>query len=66
MAAIVQWLERLIVVQDVVGSNPTSRPIYFLSRIFSAHSFFPQNNFAILTIGLITVSALEFDLPSIN
>ena len=27
MAAIVQWLERLIVVQDVVGSNPTSRPI---------------------------------------
>ena len=30
MAAIVQWLERLIVVQDVVGSNPTSRPIPFL------------------------------------
>ncbi len=30
MAAIVQWLERLIVVQDVVGSNPTSRPIYFI------------------------------------
>jgi hypothetical protein len=27
MAAIVQRLERLIVVQDVVGSNPTSRPI---------------------------------------
>ncbi len=26
MAAIVQRLERLIVVQDVVGSNPTSRP----------------------------------------
>ena len=30
MAAIVQRLERLIVVQDVVGSNPTSRPIKFL------------------------------------
>ena len=30
MAAIVQRLERLIVVQDVVGSNPTSRPIYFI------------------------------------
>ena len=30
MAAIVQRLERLIVVQDVVGSNPTSRPINFL------------------------------------
>ena len=29
MAAIVQRLERLIVVQDVVGSNPTSRPIFF-------------------------------------
>ncbi len=28
MAAIVQRLERLIVVQDVVGSNPTSRPIF--------------------------------------
>lgn len=27
MAAIVQWLERLIVVQEVVGSTPTSRPI---------------------------------------
>ena len=27
MAAIVQWLERLIVVQDVEGSNPSSRPI---------------------------------------
>jgi hypothetical protein len=26
MAAIVQWLERLIVVQDVEGSNPSSRP----------------------------------------
>jgi hypothetical protein len=26
VAAIVQRLERLIVVQDVVGSNPTSRP----------------------------------------
>ena len=30
MAAIVQRLERLIVVQDVVGSNPTSRPTSFL------------------------------------
>lgn len=30
MAAIVQRLERLIVVQDVVGSNPTSRPISFI------------------------------------
>ncbi len=29
MAAIVQWLERLIVVQDVEGSNPSSRPISF-------------------------------------
>ena len=28
MAAIVQGLERQIVVLDVVGSNPTSRPIY--------------------------------------
>ena len=28
-AAIVQWLERLIVVQDVEGSNPSSRPILF-------------------------------------
>ena len=27
MAAIVQGLERQIVVLDVVGSNPTSRPI---------------------------------------
>ena len=27
MAAIVQRLERLIVVQDVMGSNPISRPI---------------------------------------
>lgn len=32
MAAIVQRLERLIVVQDVVGSNPTSRPISLLHR----------------------------------
>ncbi len=31
MAAIVQWLERLIVVQEVVGSTPTSRPIKFFS-----------------------------------
>ena len=31
MAAIVQWLERLIVVQDVVGSNPTSRPIFLFA-----------------------------------
>lgn len=30
MAAIVQRLERLIVVQDVEGSNPSSRPTYFL------------------------------------
>ncbi len=30
MAAIVQWLERLIVVQDVEGSNPSSRPIHLL------------------------------------
>lgn len=29
MAAIVQWLERLIVVQDVEGSNPSSRPTYY-------------------------------------
>ena len=29
MAAIVQRLERLIVVQDVEGSNPSSRPISF-------------------------------------
>ena len=28
MAAIVQRLERLIVVQDVEGSNPSSRPIF--------------------------------------
>lgn len=35
MAAIVQWLERLIVVQDVVGSNPTSRPIpFFFSAVY--------------------------------
>jgi hypothetical protein len=41
MAAIVQRLERLIVVQDVVGSNPTSRPInlstlssYSIQKIF--------------------------------
>jgi hypothetical protein len=27
MAVVVQRLERLIVVQDVVGSNPISRPI---------------------------------------
>ena len=32
MAAIVQWLERLIVVQDVEGSNPSSRPILFISN----------------------------------
>jgi hypothetical protein len=31
MAAIVQWLERLIVVQDVEGSNPSSRPTSFNS-----------------------------------
>ena len=31
MAAIVQRLERLIVVQDVVGSNPTSRPISIIN-----------------------------------
>ncbi len=31
MAAIVQWLERLIVVQDVEGSNPSSRPISFFT-----------------------------------
>ena len=37
MAAIVQRLERLIVVQDVVGSNPTSRPIYI-------SMFTPPNN----------------------
>lgn len=29
MAAIVQWLERLIVVQKVEGSNPSSRPLSF-------------------------------------
>ena len=40
MAAIVQRLERLIVVQDVVGSNPTSRPL--LSHHFS-HFPFNQN-----------------------
>ena len=40
MAAIVQRLERLIVVQDVVGSNPTSRPS--LSHHFS-HFPFNQN-----------------------
>ena len=33
MAAIVQRLERLIVVQDVVGSNPTSRPIFLKNRV---------------------------------
>ncbi len=33
MAAIVQWLERLIVVQEVVGSTPTSRPILFIFNI---------------------------------
>lgn len=31
VAAIVQWLERLIVVQDVEGSNPSSRPILISS-----------------------------------
>ncbi len=31
MAAIVQGLERQIVVLDVVGSIPTSRPIIYLS-----------------------------------
>ncbi len=31
MAAIVQGLERQIVVLDVVGSIPTSRPILFIS-----------------------------------
>ena len=30
VAAIVQRLERLIVVQDVEGSNPSSRPTLFL------------------------------------
>ncbi len=35
MAAIVQWLERLIVVQEVVGSTPTSRPIFSPSKLFS-------------------------------
>jgi hypothetical protein len=34
MAAIVQWLERLIVVQEVVGSTPTSRPIFSFPKIF--------------------------------
>lgn len=33
MAAIVQWLERLIVVQDVEGSNPSSRPIYLPDKL---------------------------------
>ena len=33
MAAIVQWLERLIVVQDVEGSNPSSRPIYLPRKL---------------------------------
>lgn len=32
MAAIVQGLERQIVVLDVVGSIPTSRPIYLFSK----------------------------------
>ena len=36
MAAIVQRLERLIVVQDVEGSNPSSRPI---SNFFSHDTF---------------------------
>jgi hypothetical protein len=31
MAAIVQGLERQIVVLDVVGSIPTSRPTFFLT-----------------------------------
>ena len=35
MAAIVQRLERLIVVQDVEGSNPSSRPISFPTRLIS-------------------------------
>ncbi len=41
MAAIVQWLERLIVVQDVVGSNPTSRPIFSFINLFSLLIFKP-------------------------
>ena len=45
MAAIVQRLERLIVVQDVVGSNPTSRPISFLClqylRLTPKQAFLP-------------------------
>lgn len=55
MAAIVQWLERLIVVQDVVGSNPTSRPIKpssFLHKILCPHSRFPCIIF--FTFGLFT------------
>lgn len=35
MAAVVQRLERLIVVQDVVGSNPISRPINFFQIRFT-------------------------------
>jgi hypothetical protein len=41
-AAIVQRLERLIVVQDVVGSNPTSRPTIFKNPllVLSSKGFF--------------------------
>jgi hypothetical protein len=40
MAAIVQWLERLIVVQEVVGSTPTSRPIFFSITYLSSFNSF--------------------------
>ncbi len=46
MAAIVQRLERLIVVQDVVGSNPTSRPISFLPTNYLIIFYLKPNGFS--------------------
>jgi hypothetical protein len=48
MAAIVQRLERLIVVQDVEGSNPSSRPITFLFNNFPYISLASSNPIDVL------------------
>ncbi len=72
MAAIVQWLERLIVVQDVEGSNPSSRPISFplfklstrFQRQYNASGKFRSQRIvmslkAVILLAFVLVSAMS-------
>lgn len=44
MAAIVQWLERRLVVPNVEGSTPSSRPIKFLAKFSELFLDFPHQS----------------------